>query len=97
MEREIIEEIVEEDWYKQIIHKAYADSLDEDVCLEDCPNKGWYVVEFTDEIQRFGLRADCLGDEEEFTNYQEAKEFYDKLEEPKEYRGVYDSDGFRWE
>ena len=91
------EEIIKEEWFKKIIHQVAEDELDEDEAIEDCPEKGVYIVEYTEEIQHMGLREDWLGGEEEFGNLEDALDFYDTLDEPDEYRAVYDSDGFRWE
>ena len=88
---EIEEEILEEEYFRSLkkVSKIFFDEDGEEVKIE---NK--YVVEYTDEIQHMGSREDYFGDEVEFLDYEQAKEFYYDLEEPDEYRGVYDSNGF---
>lgn len=56
-----------------------------------------YIVEYVDEIQHIGLGSDGFGGERRFKSLENATRFYDNLDRPTEYWGVFDSDGFRWE
>ena len=91
MDYEIEEEILEEEYFRSLkkVSKIFYNEDGEEVEIEEK-----YIVEYTDEIQYMGSREDYFGDEVEFLDLEQAKEFYYDLEEPNEYRGVYDSDGF---
>lgn len=88
---EIEIETLEEEYFRSLkkISKIFFDEDGEEVKTEER-----YIVEYTDEIQHMGSREDYFGNEIEFFDYEQAKEFYYDLEEPDEYRGIYDSDGF---
>jgi hypothetical protein len=94
MDYEIEEEILEEEYFRSLkkVSKIFFDEDGEEVKIEEK-----YIVEYTDEIQYMGSREDYFGDEMEFLDYEQAKEFYYDLEEPVEYRGVYNSASFYFE
>lgn len=88
---EIEIETLEEEYFRSLkkISKIFFDEDGEEIEIKER-----YIVEYTDEIQHMGSREDYFGGEVEFLDLEQAKEFYNDLGEPDEYRGTYDSEGF---